>query len=85
MCETPLAEAFKSPATAPEKELHDVDHTFARRPQEEGRCSKAAVSLDYKTKVIKSSRTWRRLSEVSIYYGACRLTLVGVNGAVNDN
>ena len=61
MCETPLAEASKSPATAPEKdcgvltedlvvreaffksptmapekELDDMDHTFARRPQEEG-------------------------------------------------
>ena len=30
MCETPLDEASKSPATAPEKELDDVDHTFAR-------------------------------------------------------
>ena len=61
MCETPLAEASKSPATAPEKydgvltgnlvvrevffkppptapekELDDVDHTFAGEPQEEG-------------------------------------------------
>ena len=36
MCETPLAEAFKSPATAPEKKLDGVDHTFAGKPQEEG-------------------------------------------------
>ena len=36
MCETPLAEASKSPAMAPEKELDDVDHTFAGEPQEEG-------------------------------------------------
>ena len=28
-------------------------------------CSKAAVSLDYKTKIIESSRIWRRLSKVS--------------------
>ena len=28
-------------------------------------CSKATVYLDYKIKVIESSRTWRRLSEVS--------------------
>ena len=33
---SPLAEASKSPATAPEKELDDVDHMFAGRPQEEG-------------------------------------------------
>ena len=26
----------KSPATAPEKKLDDVDHTFAGEPQEEG-------------------------------------------------
>ena len=32
MCETPLAEASKSPATAPEKELDDVDHMFAGEP-----------------------------------------------------
>ena len=36
MCETSLAEASKSPATAPEKELDDMDHTFAGRPQEKG-------------------------------------------------
>ena len=36
MCETPLFEASKSPAMAPEKELDDVDHTFAGEPQEEG-------------------------------------------------
>ena len=36
MSETPQAEASKSPATTPEKELDDVDHTFAGRPQEEG-------------------------------------------------
>ena len=35
MCETPLAEASKSPATAPENRLDGVDHTFAGRPQEE--------------------------------------------------
>ena len=59
MCETPLSEASKSPATVPEKELltedlvvqevffkspttaqekelDDVDHTFVGEPQEEG-------------------------------------------------
>ena len=34
MCETSLVEASKSPATAPEKELDDVDHTFAETPRE---------------------------------------------------
>ena len=36
MCENPLSEASESPATAPEKKLDDVDHIFAREPQEEG-------------------------------------------------
>ena len=53
MCETPLAEASKSLATASEKDLDDVDHTFAGNPKRKVRCSKAAVSLDCKTKVIE--------------------------------
>ena len=36
MCETLLAEASKSPATAPKNMLDGVAHTLAGRPQEEG-------------------------------------------------
>ena len=36
MCETFLAEASKSSATAAEKELDEVDRTFAGETQEEG-------------------------------------------------
>ena len=36
MCETPLAEASKSPATELESMLDGVDHTFVGEPQEEG-------------------------------------------------
>ena len=43
----------------------DVDHTFAEEPQEEGMMQQSS-SFPYKTKVIESSRTWRRLSKVSM-------------------
>ena len=46
MCETPLAEASKSPATAPEKELDDVDHMFAGRPQVMRASSASCWSVD---------------------------------------
>ena len=65
MCETPLAEASKSPATAPENRLDGVDQSSLETPRGRYDAAKRQFSLDYKTKVFESSRTWRRLSEVS--------------------
>ena len=44
---------FQVTGNGARKELDDVDHTFAGGPQERVWCSVAAVSLDYKTKVVE--------------------------------
>ena len=60
MRETTLAESSKSPATAPEKELDDVDHTFAGEPQEEGMMQQSNSFPWLQNQGYRTIRTWRR-------------------------
>ena len=61
MCETPLAEASKSPAMVPEKELDDMDHMFAGEHQEEGMMQQSSNFPWLENQVYRTSRTWRWL------------------------